>query len=158
MADGNGLDGRSRDKDGDGNGGEMNPSKEGPVRLGYRRLEAWKVSRELAIRLVKLTSGPGMRPFRGLADQMQRSAVSVPSNIAEGEERGTNKDALRFLYIAKGSLAELRTQMDISRACGGLSDEEFEPLDQMAVHATALIAGLVRTRRAFESVSDKDAS
>ena len=136
----------------------MNPSNEGSGRLGYRRLEAWKVSRDLAVRLVKLTSGQGMRPFRGLADQMQRSAVSVPSNIAEGEERGTNKDALRFLYIAKGSLAELRTQMDISRACGGLSHEEFELLDQMAVHATALITGLVRTRRAFERASEKDAS
>ena len=49
-----------------------------------------------------------------MRDQIRRAAVSVPSNIAEGDERNTDKESVRFLYIAKGSLAELRTQMDIA--------------------------------------------
>ena len=50
----------------------------------------------------------------GFKDQIRRAAVSIPSNIAEGDERGSNEDAVRFFYIAKGSLAELQTQIEIA--------------------------------------------
>ena len=54
----------------------------------------------------------------GLRDQMQRAAVSIPSNIAEGYERNTNKDFVHFLYIAKGSCSELRTQIYLAVEIG----------------------------------------
>ena len=119
-------------------------------RLGYRQLEAWKQSRELAIKCVKVSLGDPMRRLRGLCDQIQRSSVSVPSNIAEGEERGSNKDSLRFLYIAKGSLAELRTQLDIARECGGINQEEFVAFDLKVSTVTALLVGLIKRRKLYE--------
>jgi four helix bundle protein len=54
----------------------------------------------------------------------------LPSNIAEGDERNTDKDAVRFLYIAKGSLAELRTQMDIALGINYISEENFQDFEQ----------------------------
>jgi four helix bundle protein len=77
---------------------------------------------------------------------MQRSALSVPSNIAEGEERGGNKEALRFLYIAKGSLAELRTQADIAHAAGYITRKEFDGLESAADHIARLLSGLIKNR------------
>jgi four helix bundle protein len=77
---------------------------------------------------------------------MQRAAVSVPSNIAEGEERGSNKDALRFLYIAKGSLAELRTQAEIALATKDLSAENAAQLDAAADQVARLLSGMIKRR------------
>ena len=59
---------------------------------------------------------------------MRRSAVSVPSNIAEGDERQSDKDSVRFFHIAKGSLAELATQLEIARDVGYLNTSQVEPL------------------------------
>jgi four helix bundle protein len=54
--------------------------------------------------------------FHPLADQLTRSAISIPSNIAEGCERGSNPDFIRFLYISRGSCAELRTQLELLKS------------------------------------------
>ena len=113
----------------------------------FRDLEGWKQSRQLAIRVIRLTSAEGRsRADWSLFDQMRRSSLSVPSNIAEGDERGTNKDALRFLYISKGSLAEFRTQIDVAHAAGKLTDGEFAELEGLAASVARLLGGLVRNR------------
>jgi len=81
----------------------------------YENLEVWKRSVDVAVR-----SYGGLRNCRdhGSKDQMLRSAISVPSNVAEGAERGSRKDFARFLRISKGSGAELRTRLHIaSKAC-----------------------------------------
>ena len=81
---------------------------------GFKDLSVWQKSRDLAVNMYKLTNkGPFKHDF-GLRDQVRRAAVSIASNIAEGDERDTNKEAIRFFYISKGSLAELRTQMEIA--------------------------------------------
>jgi len=76
----------------------------------FEDLNVWKEAMRLAVDLYKILEK--CRDF-SLKDQMQRAAVSIPSNIAEGFERDTNKEFIRFLYIAKGSSAELRTQLYI---------------------------------------------
>ena len=81
---------------------------------GFRELVVWQRSKALAVRIYWITrQGPFNTDF-GLRDQIRRAAVSVPSNVAEGDERGTNKESIRFFYIAKGSLAELQTQLEIA--------------------------------------------
>ncbi len=77
----------------------------------YEDLEVWKRSVDVAVRLYGILGN--CRDY-GLKDQMLRSAVSVPSNVAEGAERDSKKDFVRFLRISKGSAAELRTQLHIA--------------------------------------------
>lgn len=81
---------------------------------GYRNLLVWQKAKTLADSVYRLTSESPASQDYGLRDQLQRSAVSIASNIAEGDERNTNKDSIRFLYISKGSCAELITQLEIA--------------------------------------------
>jgi four helix bundle protein len=72
--------------------------------------------------------------------------VCVPSNIAEGDERDTNKDAVRFFFIAKGSLAELRTQLDIARRIDYLSEEVFQGLEEKSNLIGKMLGSLIKSR------------
>lgn len=76
-------------------------------------LEVWQLGKDLAVDVFKLWETLDSRGYFGLRDQMQRAAVSIPSNIAEGSERKSATEFVRYLYIAKGSAAELRTQFYI---------------------------------------------
>ena len=87
----------------------------------FEELEVWKKGCQLAVAVYE--SLREVREF-ALRDQMQRAAVSIPSNIAEGAERG-GKDFERFLRIARGSAAELRTQLYISKRLGLLPDDRY---------------------------------
>ncbi len=86
----------------------------------------WQKARDLAIDVYMITAHGNFTRDYGLTDQMRRSSVSVPSNIAEGDERDTDKDAVRLFYMAKGSLAELRTQLDIANQIDYLEGNCFQ--------------------------------
>lgn len=77
---------------------------------------------------------------------MRRAAVSVSSNIAEGDERDTDKDSVRFFYMAKGSLAELRAQLDLSFKVGYPNAVLFEDLDAQAEEVSKMLGGLIKAR------------
>jgi four helix bundle protein len=80
--------------------------------VGYKRFEelpVWQASVELALVTYAMTAHPAFRRQRSLRDQLERAALSVSNNIAEGFERGTNQELLTFLYIARGSAAETRS-------------------------------------------------
>lgn len=79
----------------------------------FTELEIWQEGKKLAVDVFKLWEGIDSRGYFGLQDQMQRAAVSIPSNIAEGSEKKSVKDYIKFLYVAKASSAELRTQLSI---------------------------------------------
>ena len=82
---------------------------------GYKDLTVWNKSIDLVKKIYKLTKiFPNEEKF-GLSNQMRRASVSIPSNIAEGSSRNTNKGFKQFIYIAKGSLCELETQIIISK-------------------------------------------
>ena len=92
---------------------------------GFRNLQAWQRSKALAVAIYRLTdSAPFARDF-ALRDQMRRAAISVCSNLAEGDARQTNKESIQFFFIAKGSLAELSAQLDIA--------QEVHALDRIAI-------------------------
>lgn len=77
---------------------------------------------------------------------MRRAAVSVSSNIAEGDERDTDKDSVRFFYMAKGLLAELRAQLDLSFKVGYLPAILFEELNAQAEEVSKVLGGLIKAR------------
>ena len=94
---------------------------------GYRGLVVWQNAKTLATDIYRLTNSETIKRDFSLVDQMRRSAVSVPSNIAEGDERKSDKDSVRFFHIAKGSLAELSTQLEIARDVGYFTTVQVEP-------------------------------
>ena len=77
------------------------------------KLVAWQKSMDLVVEIYKLVKKLPKEELYGLSDQMRRAVISIPSNIAEGRNRSSAKDFQRFLYVAKGSLAELETQIFI---------------------------------------------
>jgi four helix bundle protein len=105
------------------------------------RLEVWKRSCRLAVTLYQTLSG--CRDF-GYRDQVTRSALSVPSNIAEGYERDSDKEFARFLRIAKGSCGELRTQLYIGLEAGFVDREIARPMIEEAIEISRMLQGLIR--------------
>src|SRR6267143_4692351 len=77
----------------------------------FEDLPVWNTAIELAVQVYELTSGPQFKSRYSLRDQIERSAVSVSNNIAEGFERGTNNELLAFIYIARGSAGEVRSML-----------------------------------------------
>jgi four helix bundle protein len=108
----------------------------------FEDLVAWQVAREVTREVYTATrSGSFARDFT-LVDQMRRSAISIMSNLAEGFERETEVERLRFYSIAKASCAELRSQVYITLDVGYLDDEQFARLMAQAERAAKLIGGL----------------
>ena len=96
--------------------------------LSFKELTVWKRSMELAKQVYLLTESLPASERYGLVDQMRRSAVSIPSNIAEGRNRGTRKDFAQFLRIAIGSAAELETQLLLCEQIHSLSGDAVNAL------------------------------
>jgi four helix bundle protein len=113
---------------------------------GFKELVVWQKARDLAVEIYQSTHQGQLKQDFGLRDQIRRSAVSVPGNIAEGDERNTDKDAIRFFYIAKGSLAELRTQLDIAFSVNYITEEIFQDIDQKAILIGKMLGSLIKAR------------
>ena len=109
----------------------------------FEDLEVWKRGCQLAVRVYERLGE--CRDF-GMRDQMQRAAVSIPANIAEGYER-RGKDFLRFLTIARGSAAELRTQAYIAAKIGLLTIEKMNEIVAELIEITKMIVGLAKSIR-----------
>ena len=113
---------------------------------GYRNLVVWQKAKVLAVEVYRLTNGDSIKRDFSLIDQMRRSAVSVPSNIAEGDERKSDKDSVRFFHIAKGSLAELSTQLEIARDVGYFTAAQVEPFIIQGDELGKMLGALIRAR------------
>ena len=113
----------------------------------FRDLLVWKLSRSLTSDIYRLCDTEKLRTRYSYCDQIGRAALSVPSNICEGDERGTNKEALRFLMIARGSLAELETQLWVGHDMGWMTTETYQQLEQKRTEVARLLGGLIRSRK-----------
>ncbi|HNU88757.1 MAG TPA: four helix bundle protein [Ferruginibacter sp.] len=91
----------------------------------YKDLDAWKVSMQLVKEVYLLTQKFPKEELYGLTSQVKRAAVSVPANIAEGMGRQYKKDTVQFLHIARGSLYELETLLNIAVMVKIISEDEF---------------------------------
>jgi four helix bundle protein len=119
---------------------------ENPKVVSYRDLSAWKAAKALAVEVYRAVNAVSVRNDFALVDQLRRAAISIPSNIAEGAGRATNQDALRFLCIARGSLCELRTHLEVIHEAGLLDRRVCESLLGRTEEAGRLLGGLVRFR------------
>ncbi|MBI2842346.1 MAG: four helix bundle protein [Armatimonadetes bacterium] len=91
----------------------------------FRDLRVWQAGMDLVEEVYRLTKTFPSQELYGLASQIQRSAVSIPSNIAEGHTREHGKEYLNHISMAQGSLAELQTQLEIAARLGYLSQEQL---------------------------------
>lgn len=105
----------------------------------FEELEVWKRSSRLAVSVLELVDGIKLYALR---DQMARCCISVPSNIAEGAERDSDRELRRFLAIAKGSAGELRTQLYIGIRADVFPSEQATPLIQEAKEISSMMEGL----------------
>jgi len=108
----------------------------------YKELIVWQKSLLLVKHIYLVTKGFPSSELYGLVGQMRRAAVSVPSNIAEGQTRKSHADFSRFLEIAHGSLAELETQMIISKELGYVTQKQFDEYDSMHTEISKMITAL----------------
>jgi four helix bundle protein len=110
----------------------------------HKKLDVWRQSMELAQGIYRITSDfPPDEKF-GLVSQMRRAVVSIPSNIAEGAARKSPKEFINFLSIARGSLSELDTQLELSVLLGYLSHEATGELSGQLTRIDQMLAGLIR--------------
>ena len=112
----------------------------------FKQLRIWQKGIEIVKDIYALTKNFPKEEVYGLTSQMKRSAISIPSNIAEGFKRNHNKEQKQFLSIALGSAAELETQLIISTELGFAREDEmgkiFEKLDHASRMMTALLGKL----------------
>jgi len=111
----------------------------------FRELRVWQQSMELALGVYRGTEGFPKHELYGLAQQMRRAAVSVPSNIAEGKGHRSDKEFQRFLFHARGSLMELETQILLAGKLEYLTAEQSQALQTSATQVGKSLAGLLNS-------------
>ena len=113
-------------------------------RRPHHRLRVWQSSKALALELYRVTSYFPDNELYGLTSQLRRAAVSVSSNIAEGAARDSDRDFLRFLFMSRGSLNEIDTQLEIADELGMLVAIDLTELRTHFDKTSARLQGLIR--------------
>ncbi len=116
----------------------------------FRELIVWQKSMQLVTNIYRLSQAFPREERYGLTNQLRRSAVSVPSNIAEGFGRQTTKDYLRFLQIAMGSLFEFQTQLEIAKNLEFLSRTDFDSTFEASRELERMLSSLIRKLKSKE--------
>lgn len=110
----------------------------------FKELDVWKMSVELSKMVYDLSSKGNFSRDFPLQNQIKKAAISVASNIAEGFEREGNKELIQFLAIAKGSTAEVQTQLHIAFEVGHITRDEFGQVDRQCTDVLKLLSGFMR--------------
>ena len=112
----------------------------------FKELTVWQMAKDIAVNIYRVTDSSQFKRDFGLRDQMRRASVSIPSNIAEGDDLSSDKQSIRYFYIAKGSIAELRTQLLISMEIGYISIDQYSFLEKACDTLSAMLTGLIKYR------------
>ena len=109
-------------------------------------MKVWQKGKDLSVFIYKMTLSEKWKKDFGLRDQIRRAAVSIPSNIAEGDERETDKEAVRYFYVAKGSSAEVLTQAIIALEIGYFEKKIFDEIEQKCIEISSMLSRLISAR------------
>ncbi len=110
----------------------------------FQKLEVWKASMELTTEIYNYTKNFPDNEVYGITSQMRRCSISIPSNIAEGSGRKTNKEFVHFLSIANGSSYELQTQIIVSNNIGYINEEVKDSLTTKLISVQKMIYTLIQ--------------
>jgi four helix bundle protein len=114
----------------------------------HKDLKVWQESKDLVTHIYTLTSKFPKEEIYSITVQIKRAAISIPSNIAEGAARDSNKEYIHFLYIALGSVAELDTQLLIAKDLNFLNEKEFNEISEKLDNIGKMLSGLIKYRQA----------
>ncbi len=112
----------------------------------FQKLKVWQRSKDLAVAIYRVINQGSFNRDYCFKDQIWRSAVSIPSNIAEGDELNTNRQSANFFYIAKGSTAELLSQAIIAHEIGHLPQQQFDLLSEECNAIPSMLTKLIKAR------------
>jgi four helix bundle protein len=113
----------------------------------FKELKVWQKGIEIVKDIYEITKHFPKEEMYGLTSQMRRSAISIPSNIAEGFKRYHTKEYKQFLYIALGSIAELETQIVIAKEVGLLEDLMMDAMNEKLDHTSKMLSSLISKLR-----------
>lgn len=111
----------------------------------HRELQVWQKAMQVTENIYKVVRLLPKDETYALSDQMRRAAVSIPSNIAEGNARGTNKETIHFLYIAQGSRAEVETQLELCFRIGYIDKDTLDNVIAQLQEIGRMISGLIKS-------------
>ena len=121
----------------------------------FEDIEAWQLARELTKAIYAISNDGAFARDFGLRDQIRRASVSIMSNIAEGFERGGDKEFFQFVSLAKGSSGEVRAQLYVALDAGYIDQQTFSRLSDMATQINRMLAGLMKYLRSSELKGSK---
>ena len=116
--------------------------------FAYENLEVWNKSVEFAVRVIDVVESveTGRKHYR-LLEQIEASSTSIALNIAEGKGRYSKKEFIQFLYIARGSLYETMTLLEIFRRKGWISQKDYSALEKEGIEIASMLKGLINSLR-----------
>lgn len=112
----------------------------------FTELKVWQRSKDLAVFVYRLTNQGIFSKDFGLRDQIRRAVVSIASNIAEGAELDTDKQSIRYFFIAKGSSAEVLTQAIIALETGYITKDNFDHIEKECKAISSMLTRLIQAR------------
>ena len=110
---------------------------------GFEQLIVWQKAMDITVEIYRLTKMLPKEELYALSNQMRRAAVSIPSNIAEGQSRNSSREFIQFLNIAKGSNAELYTQILICERVGYISSIDLAPIKELSREIGRMLSTLI---------------
>lgn len=121
----------------------------------FEDIEAWQMARELTVLVYKMTLKNGFDRDYGMRDQIRCASVSIMNNIAEGFERGSNKDFAKFLFISRGSAGEVRSLLYVAKDLGYISAEEFDQGKEYCCRIGGALWGLIQHLKRTSNLTTK---
>jgi len=113
--------------------------------LSFTDLDAWKQAHQLVLAIYSITKQFPKEEIYALSNQMQRAALSISSNLAEGFSRQTKKEKQQFYFMSKGSLTEIQNQLSVARDLGYIPNNIFQDVGKQTVIVHKLLNGLLKT-------------